>query len=84
MLFFASPPTPATAAAPPPPPVLSQALVSELKEELMRLIGSTKKAQKIDKAPGMEVNNKSIAGDCNLTALTRHFIRRQCSLYCTI
>ncbi|CAN0160391.1 unnamed protein product [Pylaiella littoralis] len=39
-----------------------KALVSELKEELMRLIGSTKKAQKIDKAPGMEVLRSSREG----------------------
>ncbi|CAB1109817.1 unnamed protein product [Ectocarpus sp. CCAP 1310/34] len=33
---------------------MEKALVSELKEELMRLVGSTKKTQKVDKAPGME------------------------------
>ncbi|CAM9205580.1 unnamed protein product, partial [Ectocarpus sp. 8 AP-2014] len=32
------------------------ALVSELKEEMMRLVGSTKKTQKVDKAPGMEAS----------------------------
>lgn len=37
------------------PAACHQALVSELKEELMRLVGSTKKTQKIDHAPGMEV-----------------------------
>ena len=38
------------------PAAFCQALVSELKEELMRLVGSTKKTQKIDNAPGMEVS----------------------------
>lgn len=35
---------------------LSQALVSEVKEELIRLVGFTKKAQKVANAPGMEAS----------------------------
>lgn len=34
--------------------------MSELKAELMRLVGSTKKAQKIDNAPGMAVRETSL------------------------
>lgn len=45
------------------PAAFCQALVSELKEELMRLVGSTKKTQKIDNAPGMEVGGNA-AGLC--------------------
>lgn len=44
-----------------------QALVSELKEELLRLVGSTKKTQKVENAPGMEVRKKrnpAFAADC--------------------
>lgn len=41
------------------PAAFYQALVSELKEELMRLVGSTKKTQKIDNAPGMEVGGNA-------------------------
>lgn len=33
--------------------------MSELKEELMRLVGATKKTHKIDHAPGMEVGLKN-------------------------
>ncbi|CAM9185552.1 unnamed protein product, partial [Hapterophycus canaliculatus] len=39
-----------------------KALVSELKDELLRLVGSTKKTQKVDNAPGMEVLRSSREG----------------------
>lgn len=32
-----------------------QALITDVKEELNKLVGYTKKPQKVDKAPGMQV-----------------------------